>query len=201
MFTKEEIVKAGLDLTREKGLGAVSARALGKELGTSSQPIFGYFENMAEVQCAIVTAAEKLYRSYLEKDMAEGKYPPYKASGMAYIRFAREEKELFKLLFMRDRTHEDREKKGEETEMLSNLIMRQVNVTKEQAITFYVEMWAYVHGIATMIATGFYDWSEEFCSQTLTDMYQGLKLKYENQNGVSKQAPTEQITEENGWRI
>ena len=36
--------------------------------------------------------------------MAEGKYPPYKASGMAYIRFAKEEKELFKLLFMRDRS-------------------------------------------------------------------------------------------------
>lgn len=179
----------------------MSARALGKKLGTSSQPIFGYFENMTEVRCAVVAASEKLYRSYLEKDMTEGKYPPYKASGMAYIRFAREEKELFKLLFMCDRTQEDREKVSEETEMLSKMIMRQVKVTKEQAITFYVEMWAYVHGIATMIATGFYDWNEEFCSQTLTDMYQGLKLKYENQSEASEQVPTEQFTEENRWRI
>lgn len=99
MFTKEEIVNAALDLTREKGFGAVSARALGKKLGTSSQPIFGYFENMTEVRCAVVAASEKLYRSYLEKDMTEGKYPPYKASGMAYIRFAREEKRTFQVAF------------------------------------------------------------------------------------------------------
>lgn len=29
----------------------------------------------------------------------------------------------------------------------------------------------YVHGIATMIATNYYDWSEDLASQTLTDMY------------------------------
>ena len=34
--------------------------------------------------------------------MSTGKYLPYKANGMVYIRFAREEKELFKLLFMYD---------------------------------------------------------------------------------------------------
>ena len=31
-----------------------------------------------------------------------------------------------------------------------------------------------------MIATNFYDWDEDLCSCTLTDMYLGLKEKYEN---------------------
>lgn len=117
----------------------------------------------------------------MKEDMASGKYPPYKASGMAYIRFAREEKELFKLLFMRDRTSEEKAEQAPETEMITGLICRQVKITKERAMLFYLEMWAYVHGIATMLVTGFYDWSEELCSKTLTDMYQGLKYKYENQ--------------------
>lgn len=179
MFTKEEILDAALELTREKGFSAVSARALGKKLGTSSQPIFGYFENMADVQSGIIEAANKLYQSYLVKDMSSGKYPPYKAGGMAYIRFAREEKELFKLLFMRDRTDEEKEKNAPETEMLCDIICKQVNITKAQSKLFYLEMWAYVHGIATMLATNFFDWSDELCSKTLTDMYQGLKYKYE----------------------
>ena len=49
--------------------------------------------------------------------MSAGQYPPYKASGMAYIRFAREQRELFKLLFMRDRTNEEKAA-GEELEAL-----------------------------------------------------------------------------------
>lgn len=184
MFTKDEILKAALDLTRENGIAAVSARSLGEKLGTSSRPIFSYFENMAGVQNGIIEMALDMYRSYLKKDMSAGKYPPYKASGMAYIRFAREEKELFKLLFMCDRTGDDKGRLSDEANMLIELICKQVNISKEKALLFYLEMWAYVHGIATMIVTGFYDWNEALCSETLTDMYQGLKYKYENQKNT-----------------
>ncbi len=182
MFTKEEILRSAVDLTREKGFSAVSARSLANRLNTSSKPIFSHFENMQAVQDAIVKAAGELYQNYLREDMASGKYPPYKASGMAYIRFAKEEKELFKLLFMQDRTDEEKAKVMPETDLLVELICTQVNINKEKAKLFYLEMWAYVHGIAVMCATNFYDWSEELCSQTLTDMYSGLKYKYENQN-------------------
>lgn len=136
MFTKEEILHAALDLVREKGFSAVTARALGGKLGTSAQPVFGHFENMEDVKASIIRAADELYGRYLKEDMESGKYPPYKASGMSYIRFAREEKELFKLLFMRDRTGEDRTAERPETEMIATLVSRQVNISKEQAMLF-----------------------------------------------------------------
>ena len=106
-FTREEIIQAALDLTAEKGVGALTARGLAQRLGSSAKPIFGLFANMEEVQQEVVKAANLRYQEYLRQDMSAGRYPPYKASGMAYIRFAREQKELFKLLFMRDRTHEE----------------------------------------------------------------------------------------------
>ena len=180
MFTKDEITNAGLDLVREKGFAAVSARALGDKLGTSSRPVFSYFENMSDVQKGIIAAAEEIYISYVREDMSSGKYPPYKASGMAYIRFAREEKELFKLIFMRDRSKEETKEFSPEREMLIELISTQVNISKEEASLFWLEMWAYVHGIATMIATGYLDWDEELVSKSLTDAYIGLKYRYEN---------------------
>ena len=105
-FTREEITRAALDLTRKAGPDGLTARALAEALGSSVKPIFGLFKNMEEVQGAVLSAAQDLYQSYLAKEMAAGKYPPYKASGMGYIRFAREEKELFKLLFMCDRKGE-----------------------------------------------------------------------------------------------
>ena len=60
------------------------------------------------------------------------------------------------------------------------LIAKQVNIDKEAARFFYLEMWAYTHGIASMIATGFYEWDEPLASRALTDVYEGLKHRYEN---------------------
>ena len=183
LFTKDEIIQAALDLTREKGFSAVSARALGEKLGTSSRPVFGRFENMADVQKAIIEAANRLYQDYRRNEIASGKYVPYKASGMAYIRFAREEKELFKLLFMRDRSKEQTKENPEEMNALVELIAKQVGIDKESATAFYLEMWSYTHGIASMIATNYLNLDEDFASRALTDMYEGLKYRFKNGGG------------------
>lgn len=186
MFTKEEIVKAAMDLTREKGFNNVSARSLGDKLGTSSRPIFSHFENMAQVQKAIIDSANKLYEGYLKQDMESGKYPPYKASGMAYIRFAREETELFKLLFMRDRREELIADNHEEIEPLLAILQKNLNLSREEALMFHLEMWVYVHGIATMIATSYLDWDEPMVSKLLTDAYIGMRFRYgEGKSDVS----------------
>ena len=63
MFTKEQVLDAAIELTREKGFSAVSARSLGDRLGTTSRPIFSHFENMADVQKGIIGAANKIYQS------------------------------------------------------------------------------------------------------------------------------------------
>jgi AcrR family transcriptional regulator len=179
MFTREEIIAAALELTRKGGISALTARALGTELGSSSRPIFGLFQNMDEVQEEVLKAADDLYQNYLEEDMENGTYPPYKASGMAYIRFAREEKELFKLLFMRDRTHENIEEDREKIKPLLDLIQQNLELTEEEAYMFHTEMWLYVHGIATALATSYLVWNEELISKALTDGYCGMKAVYE----------------------
>ena len=120
-------------------------------------------------------AADELYQNYLKEDMAIGKYPPYKASGMAYIRFAKEEKELFRLLFMRDRSHESIEDK-EENKPLIELIQQNLGIS--EAYLFHLEMWIYVHGMATMLATSYLELDEEFISRVLTDGYEGMKARY-----------------------
>ena len=175
--TREEIIQAALDLTAEKGVGALTARGLAQRLGSSAKPIFGLFANMEEVQQEVVKAANLRYQEYLRQDMSAGRYPPYKASGMAYIRFAREQKELFKLLFMRDRTHEEKAA-GDELEALLGLIQKNMGLSRDDAYRFHLEMWIYVHGIATMIATAYLEWDMDFISAALTDAYQGLRLRF-----------------------
>ncbi len=176
-FTREEITRAALDLTRKAGPDGLTARALAEALGSSVKPIFGLFKNMEEVQGAVLSAAQDLYQSYLAKEMAAGKYPPYKASGMGYIRFAREEKELFKLLFMCDRKGEPPEP-GREMDVIIPLIMKSTGLSREKAERFHLEMWIFVHGVASMIATSYLDWEVETVSGVLTDAYMGLKARF-----------------------
>ena len=178
LFTKEEVQAAALELTREKGFAAVTARSLGKKLGTTSRPIFSHYATMADVQKAVIEAAEDLYRAYIKREIASGKYTAYKARGMAYIKFAREEKELFKLLFMRDRSREITKGNPREKDLPTGLVEKQKGIDKASATTFCLEMWAYTHGIAALIATNYLSWDDELSSRALTDVYEGLKNKY-----------------------
>ncbi len=177
-FTKEQIIEKAVEIVRTNGMAGLTARALAGELGSSAKPIFGLFQNMEEVQTEVMNHAKALYASYIDNGMKGNKFPPYKASGMAYIQFAKEEKELFRLLFMRDRSGEKIVENREEIRPILDIIMQNLGLEEDRAFLFHMEQWIYVHGIATMVATSYLDWDMEFISQSLTDVYQGLKCRY-----------------------
>ena len=176
-ITKEDIVKAAVELIREKGHQAVNARAIATALNSSTQPIFFNFRAMADLEKAVITEAYGLYLGFIESEVQSGKYPRYKAFGMAYIRFAYEEKELFKLLFMRDRTGEDTSP-ALDFEQSVEMIMKSNGVTRDVATLMHLEMWTCVHGIATMLATSFLALEWKLISDILTDVYQGIRQRH-----------------------
>ena len=103
---------------------------------------------------------------------------------MAYIRFAKEESELFKLLFMIDRTGEDTSPSSD-FEKSVQLIMKNTGLTHERASLMHLEIWSCVHGIGVMLATSFLSLERELISDMLTDVYQGIKARHlseENKN-------------------
>ncbi len=177
-IAKEQILACALDIVRKEGFSSVNARILAKELGCSTQPIFSNYPTMDALKEDILSFANTTYLNYLKEDMAKNEYPPYKASGMAYVHFAKEEKELFKLLFMRDRTGEEQSTRTEDFEEAVSLAQKNLGISREQALMFHLEMWVYVHGIATMIATSYLEFDKEMISRMLTDSYLGLKEHY-----------------------
>lgn len=179
--TKEKIVDAALDIVRASGAEAVNARTVAAALDCSTQPVFSNFATMEELRLAVMQKAAKLYQAYVAQEIASKKYPTYKASGMAYIRFAKEEKELFKLLYMRDRGHTSARWEDESFHSMASFVQSYTGLSEADASLFHLEMWAYVHGIATMFATGFLDLEWELVSQMMTDAYLGLKLRYETE--------------------
>lgn len=177
--TKEDIIHTAVTIVRNSGAQAINARTVAAALNCSTQPVFSNFATMEELRLAVVEQADSLCQAYMRREMESGKYPAYKASGMAYIRFAKEEKELFKLLYMRDRSGELIPEGAGLTDEMQTMVQNNTGLDETDAKLFHLEMWAYVHGIATMFATGYLDLEWELVSRMLTDAYQGLRKQYQ----------------------
>lgn len=178
-ITKEDIINTAINIVRKEGVNALNARNIAGALNCSTQPVFSNFATMDELRLAVVEAADVLCQEYMQREIENGEYPAYKASGMAYIRFAKEEKELFKLLYMRDRTTETIQEETESNAQIESMVQSNTGLNGPTAKLFHLEMWAYVHGIATMIATGFLELDWDLISRMLTDSYQGLRKQFE----------------------
>ena len=180
--TKDSIVAAALELVRSRGADALNARALAKALGCSTQPIFSNFDAMDDLRLAVVDGANSVCDGYIARESERSDVLPYKAAGLGLIRFAAEEPELFKLLYMRDRRGEEIGDGRKELRPMIELIRRQTGLGEEEAYRFHIEMWVFVHGFATMIATGFLKWDEQSVGNMMTDVYRGLVLRFTGQS-------------------
>ena len=179
VILKEDIVRASMEIVRTRGPEALNARAVAKALGCSTQPVFSNFRNMQDLMESVVKRCLELYNDFIKKEFAlDQGYPPYKTYGMGYIRFAMEESNLFKLLFMRDRRNEDSSAEEKTFYEVIPLIMKALSLKEGEAEMFHLEMWTFVHGIAAMSATSYCSWDMEQASKALTDIYQGLVFRF-----------------------
>jgi AcrR family transcriptional regulator len=97
-FTKQKIVEAAFDLTREKGWGFVTARTLARKLGSSTMPLYSSLRSMEEIQTSVRgRAAQLMYdfqrRAYTDNGLMN--------AAIGYVSFAREESNLFRFLYDR----------------------------------------------------------------------------------------------------
>ena len=178
-ISKQDIILAALDLIRKHGEFAFNARSLAAHLGCSTQPIFSNYQSMDALKTDVIYSAYELYQNYVNTEIDSNQFPEYKASGIAYIRFVKEEKELFKLLFMRDRSNENTDTWDPITENVLALLQKESGFSREQANRFHLEMWIYTHGIATMLATSFLPLDIETISALITDAYIGLNKRFQ----------------------
>ena len=177
-ITREDIINAAVQLVRSSGMQAMNARAVAAALSCSTQPVFSNFATMEDLYFAVEQQAVELYREYTRREMAEGEYPVYKASGMAYIRFAKDEKELFKFLFMCDQSQSAMSQSAVLFDEMIGVVQDNTGLETEDAKLFHLEVWSFVHGIATMFATGYLDLEWELVSDMVTDAYQGLRKQH-----------------------
>ena len=150
-FSRESVLDAAYQLIRREGPSALNARAVARELGGSTQPIFRLFSGMDELKQAVIEMTLQSWTNSLADRLQRSAFP-YLSIGMSFLLFARDEPELFKLLFMRDRVSD-----GSCTDYNVNwgvpLIENTVKVDAETARQLYERNWLYCYGLAVAIAT------------------------------------------------
>lgn len=182
-YTREQIIEAGLEITRESGSEAVTARAVASRLGCSVAPIFTAFADMDDLMRSITVRADEIYSEYVAEGLKA--QIAFKGVGVSYIKFAMEEPNLFRLLFMTDGKY------GLESVLtgiepnygaILQSVIDSYGFNVEEAQKLYKHMWIYTHGIAVLCVTGTCAFSAEEISGMLTEVCTAMIKQLKSKN-------------------
>ena len=168
-FTKKEMVAAALQVVRKRGIDGLTAKNIADELGTSTQPIFTCFGSMDVVKAEVYKDAVNIYDRYADVGLRER--IPFFGVGMQYIRFAREEPELYRLLFLTkipEKEYGAMKAMHHLQELVRPTLTSIYHITDEEADMYFRDLWLIVHSLSTLIVTGDCSYSDKEIGQILT---------------------------------
>ena len=178
-YTREEIINRAFEMSRKKGIDAVVARELGKELGTSSSPIFTAFRNMEELQKEVRKVALQEFETYVHD--AVNYTPAFKYVGMKMIEFAMKEPKLFQLLYMREHDGSQNydmlvNELGDTVEVCIGIMQKDYGLNRQEAELLFRQVWLHTFGICVLVAGKVCRLSMEEISEMLSVEFQGTLM-------------------------
>lgn len=184
-FTRDAVLHAACQLMRREGMDALNARAIAKELGGSTQPIFRLFTNMEDLHRELILYVARQFQAHAEADMAQSD-SPYIQLCTTYLLYGRDEPELFKLLFMRDRVSEGQYSDQTNFDLVFNIIKKETPLDDETALRFFERTWLFIHGLAVCIATKYISCQDERYLISMVKEAYNAAVKMMNLEGVLK---------------
>lgn len=171
-ITREMILAVALNLARKNGYEQVVLKNIADEIGCSVQPIYSYFSNMESLKDAVFSASMQFYNEFIYSKVDKDNI--LESMAKANVAFAKYETNLFKLLFLQklnglNSFNDIYEWMGDKqaTAQLSRKLLLPEDKIKE----IYIMLKVFTHGIATMIATGGANISDEESSLMLEKAY------------------------------
>ena len=168
-FAREEMVEAAIQVVRKNGAASLTAKSLAEELGTSTQPVFTCFGTMETAKAEVYAAAEQLFDDYLTEGLREK--ISFLGFGMQYIRFVREEPELYRLLFLM--RPDDMGSGAFATmrhmqELVRPSLSETYHISGKEADRYFRDLWLVVHSLSALIVTGDCPYSDREIGQIMT---------------------------------
>jgi len=158
VYSQSLIIDAAFELIREQGWSGVSTRAIAKKLGSSTMPIYSHVRSVDELEKELLLKARNLLKEFQQRP-----YTEYALLNLAfgYVAFARDEKNLFRFIYLERPNKLDLEDVtgmkesffadfGGESE--AGKALSDLQASGQDALIQY--SWIFTHGLAMLVNSG-----------------------------------------------
>lgn len=160
---KEDILRAATEIIRRKGEGALTVRSIAGELGCSTQPLYYEFENVEQLRAALLP--------YVREHYLQFRCSNYKEFGRHFLNFARQEKELFRFVYLRRRAPGETLLDDINFDETIRLLSQNLEMDPETARRMHHQMQYRCYGMGVMLATDYCELTEAQIEAELTEFY------------------------------
>lgn len=169
---QQDILAAAAALVAQQGPQALSVRSLARAMGCSTQPIYSAFANMDTLHTALI--------DYVRERYLRGQASSYKQMALSFLNFARSQKNLFRLIYLRQRPAGETRLEDPNADETIRRLQASLELSGESAAELHRRMEYYCYSMAVMMATGYLEFSEQQVEQELTEYYR-IVLSYYKQ--------------------
>lgn len=158
VYSYSQIIEAAFQLIREQGWSAVSARAIAKKLGSSTMPIYSHVSSIEELEKKLRIKARELLKEFQQRQ-----YTEHTLLNLAfgYVIFARDEKNLFRFLYLESPEMLD----SEDTSVIKKTFFKEfgedsaegkalLEMKESGQETLVQYTWIFTHGLAMLVNSG-----------------------------------------------
>lgn len=170
-ISQKMILDASLEIVRKEGINNLNVRNIASKLKCSTQPIMYHYKNMNILKEDLYEIVSNNHTIFLMKD---GNIDPLLNIGLQYIKFANEEKNLFKFLFQSDKFSnfnvKDLINDSNPTDIFA-VIKEEANLSNEKIKEMFTLLFIAAHGIASLLANNSMTYNEKECIRILENAF------------------------------
>lgn len=184
-FTREEVLYSAFEVARKQGLDAITAASVAANMGYTGSSLFTHFESMDEIRREVYLMTKKRAADFFCDSIDY--FPAFKELGMRWIRFAKEEPNLYRMLFAGNPfTHREDvfAEFGEVFAPIQKEVGMAFGLSDENARRLMSGCITQANGIALAIINGFgEEYTEERLCDELSNICIGMVLIFKVKDG------------------
>lgn len=173
-ISKDMILESGLKIIKEEGIDKLNVRNIANKLNCSTQPIMYHYKNMNLLKEELYGIVDNYHSQFLMKE--NGNNNPLLNIGLQYIKFAEQEKNLFKFLFQSDKfsnfNFDDLIDNNEEgLKEIFKIIEKETKIDKNSIKEGFKLLFITAHGLASLLANNSINYNEKYCIDVLEKVF------------------------------
>lgn len=173
-ISKEMILESGLEIIKDDGIDNLNVRNIAKKLNCSTQPIMYHYKNMNLLKEELYSIVDSYHSQFLMKENINNN--PLLNIGLQYIKFAEQEKNLFKFLFQSDKfsnfNFDDLINNNEEgLKEIFKVMEKETKLDKNNIKEAFKLLFITAHGLASLLANNSITYDEKYCKKILENAF------------------------------